>query len=335
MGPVTRVIVNFVIHDYIAVDIFFVLSGFLITALLLRDQDAPHFFHNFYMRRALRILPVFLVALLLFWHWFPNSGSYILICLLLVGNFSSRFGIPITSPIWTLCIEEQFYFFWPQALRRCTPKTIGWIAFSLAVFSMALRPLMMVFHGGMSIQNTYYRLDGLGLGSLAGCVYMAKEELGPGLTRVLEVLKSQTLLCIAVAAFLLTPLLSSYRYQMPLSISLTTFLGFRFILAVVNGWTSRFLASRVLGFFATISYGMYMYNAFVSYYIATHYGAPNMTHPWTLVLRTVLILGVTTVVSTLSLYLLEKPAQRLRRYVLYGPANVHEAMVTQVHPVST
>jgi len=334
VNPWVRALVNAVTHDYITVDIFFVLSGFLITALLLRDQRGQHFFYNFYWRRALRILPVFIVSLLLFWHAVPGSGSYLVLCLLLVANFNSRFGIPITSAIWTLCIEEQFYLLWPQALHRCKPKTIAWIAIALTVVSTVLRPLVLKLHGAMNVQYTFYRLDGLGFGSLAGCLYMAPEQLGSSIRRILRVLNSQTLTCVAAAALLLTPIFSNFAYLASLSITLTCYLTFRFIIAVMNGWTSHFIASRALGFIASISYGMYMYHSFVILYVFRHYGPPNMMHPWILGLHTVEIFAVTIAISTASLFLLEKPVQYLRPYVLRRPANTHEALVTQVHPVS-
>lgn len=332
VNPVVRSIVNAFVHDYVTVDIFFVLSGFLITALLLRDQGKPDFFRNFYWRRALRILPVFVIGLLLFWHLVPGSGTYVLICLLLVANFNSRFGIPVTSPIWTLCIEEQFYLIWPQALRRCKPRAIAWLAISLAAFSFVLRPTVDAIRGSMNIQYTFYRLDGLGLGALAGCVYMARDELGSTLTRILQILSSWTLAAIATATLLISPLFPNFHYQSPLSIALTSFLTFRFILAVMNGWTSSFISSKTLAFIASISYGMYMYHGFVIIYVFRYLGQPGMLHPWALMWRILVIFSLTILLSTISLYVLEKPVQRLRPYLLKRDANAHEAHATQTQP---
>src|SRR5215472_6982913 len=154
--PLIRTLATVVTHDYVTVDVFFVLSGFHITALLLRDRANPHLFNNFYWRRALRIVPVFLIALGLFWYVVPHSGAYLVLCVLLVANFSIRFGVQMTSAIWTLCIEEQLYLVWPQAVRRCKAKTIAWIAFWLSLFSTVLRPLVFRFHhGALNPQYTF------------------------------------------------------------------------------------------------------------------------------------------------------------------------------------
>jgi peptidoglycan/LPS O-acetylase OafA/YrhL len=335
-SPTLRWLSVAVTHDYITVDVFFVLSGFLITALLLRDQQKPYFFHNFYWRRVLRIVPVFLLALGLFWWVVPNSGWYIVLCLLLVANFSIRLGAQMASPIWTLCIEEQFYFFWPQIVRRCKPRTIAWVAFWLTVFSTVLRPLVQVFHHGV-INRLYtpYRLDGLGLGALAACVYMAPDQIGEKMTRIVKVLGSHILLALAIVAFLVLPSFPALIYQETISISLTSFLTFRFIYSVMRGRKFPFLGTAPLLFLASISYGIYMYHSFVINYFDVHHGVPDVQHPWAFAGRGLLVFAITIAASTASLYLIEKPAQHLRPFVLKRPANMHEAVVTQIHPEET
>jgi peptidoglycan/LPS O-acetylase OafA/YrhL len=336
VNPTLRWMAGAVTHDYITVDVFFVLSGFLITALLLRDQKAPHFFHNFYWRRVLRIMPVFLLALGMFWYVVPNSGSYIVLCLLLVANFSVRFGVPLSSPIWTLCIEEQFYFFWPQFLHRCKPRTIAWIAIWLSVFSIVLRLVVLTLrHGVMNRLYTFYRLDGLGLGALAACAYMAPEQMDKGLRLILKVLGSRILLAFAIVGFLVTPNFHHFIYQEGVSITLTCFLTFRFVYSVMRGRKLPFLGSGPLLFLASISYGIYMYHMFVVHYFEVHYGIPDMSHPWGFIVRAALVFGITIAAATASLYLIEKPAQHLRPFVLKQPANTREALVTQVHPEET
>lgn len=333
VNPALRWIANAVTHDYITVDVFFVLSGFLITALLLRDQRGPHFFHNFYWRRVLRITPVFLLALGMLWYVIPHSGTYVLLCLLLIANFSVRLGVQIATPIWTLCIEEQFYLFWPQVLRRCNLRVISWVAFWLVVFSTLLRPLVQVFHHGVINRlYTFYRLDALGLGALAACAYMAPEQMDEKMKQILKVLGSNLLLAIAIACFLVLPAFPHCRYQEAISISLTSFLTFRFVYSVMRGRRFRFLGWGPLLFVASISYGIYMYHSFVIYYFDAHYGWPDPQHPWTFLTRALLVFSITIAAATASLFLIEKPAQYLRPLVLKRPANIHEAVATQVHP---
>ena len=104
------------------VNLFFVLSGFLITSILLEARDKPHYFRNFYGRRALRIWPVYVLVLVVCYlnsHWFV--GLPVLEAIqdrALVGLSSCLCRIsftglpPAIGPTWSLAIEEQYYFFW-------------------------------------------------------------------------------------------------------------------------------------------------------------------------------------------------------------------------------
>ena len=96
------------------VDLFFVLSGFLITRILASHREMPikQYFGTFYMRRARRILPPYIalmiIASLLFgFSWLPTWYTY-----LGAMNFP-RVGPPELSMLWSLAVEEQFYLFWP------------------------------------------------------------------------------------------------------------------------------------------------------------------------------------------------------------------------------
>ena len=122
------------------VDVFFVVSGFLITALLLKEQaeTGTVSFRGFYLRRALRIMPayyVFLAAILLFYG--PGASEAVGIAALYLSNYDAALGDRLTNTVplghtWSLAIEEQFYLLWPLTLwlagRRAlvvTLTTIG------------------------------------------------------------------------------------------------------------------------------------------------------------------------------------------------------------------
>jgi len=125
-------------HAALGVRIFFVISGYLITSLLLEEikQFGNVSLLLFYARRALRILPAFLlfVAALAILNrlsviWLP-PGS-LLPVLTYTVNFSTR-NVWYTGHLWSLSVEEQFYFLWPFALRFLPPRS--WTAIALVAF---------------------------------------------------------------------------------------------------------------------------------------------------------------------------------------------------------
>src|ERR1700675_3186470 len=96
------------------VDLFFVLSGFLITGILLDSRADPHYFRNFYARRALRILPLYYAVLIVILLCYPNSGRYVLLSFFHLSNISPILGISmINGAMWSLSVEEHFYLVWP------------------------------------------------------------------------------------------------------------------------------------------------------------------------------------------------------------------------------
>lgn len=166
---------KFIAWGWAGVSLFFVLSGFLITGIILDSGSAPRFYSNFFARRFLRIWPVYWLLLFLYYFFFPFIFSGYrwmmhdvivapwLFLLLFVQNLW-----PITlpgaiGPTWSLAIEQQFYLFWTPIARRTPPR---WLL--LAAFTMlATSPLVRFFWGDrFTPTNTLTHLDGLAVGSL-------------------------------------------------------------------------------------------------------------------------------------------------------------------------
>jgi peptidoglycan/LPS O-acetylase OafA/YrhL len=129
------------------VDLFFVLSGFLITGILLREKRTPlEGLKHFYARRALRILPPYGMALLVTqiavgifwktdWPWLTSFAS----------NIGLAFGKMKTAalvPLWSLAVEEQFYLVWPWLLLWTTRRTVRIGAFACLLLAPCLRFLL-------------------------------------------------------------------------------------------------------------------------------------------------------------------------------------------------
>jgi peptidoglycan/LPS O-acetylase OafA/YrhL len=131
---------------WVGVDLFFVLSGFLITSILLRDRALPtaQYFGGFYARRARRILPPYLIVLALvaalglpgiewskiWWHFFT-----------FLQNFSVAwgYGTGALTPYWSLAVEEQFYLFWPVVVLLVPRRHLAVTCVAIVVAAPLLR----------------------------------------------------------------------------------------------------------------------------------------------------------------------------------------------------
>jgi peptidoglycan/LPS O-acetylase OafA/YrhL len=158
------------------VDIFFVLSGFLITAGLLGTRDKPHYFHNFHARRALRIWPVYVLVLAVVYlnaPWFigPSVWGAIktapwLAYIFFVQNLFHLSLPPALGPTWALAVEEQYYFIWAPMVRWLRrPSMLACVLLAALVCSPLMRYLDPAWMKGLST-HTLIKLDGIALGSL-------------------------------------------------------------------------------------------------------------------------------------------------------------------------
>ena len=181
---VEQAIVGVTKYGSYGVELFFVLSGFLITGILYDAQNKPHYFRNFYMRRLLRIFPLYygVLALLFFvaplipllqgptldylvdrqaWAWLYAVNIYIA----KQGDWSLSY----LDHFWSLAIEEHFYLFWPLVVFLLARRPRILIAVCLATALSAMLARLTGSLMGLSWWTTYvltpFRLDGLALGA--------------------------------------------------------------------------------------------------------------------------------------------------------------------------
>ena len=167
------------------VDLFFVLSGFLITGILLDQQEMDRRYRSFYARRSLRILPLYYGVLItcvcagrIIKHFGPHSpfgpSPAGWICYFL---YVQNWWLPIgrlyrteyLGPLWSLAIEEQFYLIWPTFIWRLSRRTLMNVCVAGACVAFSIRLLLML-PGSSALtyaayMNTFTRMDAL----LAGC----------------------------------------------------------------------------------------------------------------------------------------------------------------------
>lgn len=254
---------------WVGVDLFFVLSGFLITGILLDARGRPHYFRNFFARRALRLMPLYYGALLLFVYLLPAVGVLRHVPEELKGNaiwlwfYGTNFIVPslgwfTMSVFWSLSVEEHFYLLWPALISLLRPRALTAVLLGILLVSPFLRALTIQHHGILAGYTfTYCRLDGLATGALLA-LGMRQAELRPRLLRGAPV---------GVVLGALGFLAVSARHGTNFSAPAQQFVGFSLLALVFGalllvvlrgGLAGRAAASPTLTFFGKYSYGMYV-----------------------------------------------------------------------------
>ena len=156
------------------VNLFFVLSGFLITSILLEARDRPHYFRNFYARRALRIWPVYVLVLVVSYlnaPWFIGPPIFEAIknaswwaYILFLQNLFHFTLPPSIGPTWSLAIEEQYYFLWAPVVRLLRRP---WTLAAVLAGALMAAPLFRLSHfTWITPTHTLTHIDGIAMGSL-------------------------------------------------------------------------------------------------------------------------------------------------------------------------
>jgi peptidoglycan/LPS O-acetylase OafA/YrhL len=324
----------------VGVDLFFVLSGFLITGILLDQRGHAGYFRIFYARRVLRIVPVYVVFLLFSmwiaplvgvttpaiaqllrstqgWYWTYQSN---------VWDISHPFqpdGIP--AHLWSLAVEEQFYLLWPVAVALIAPRTLPRVALACVVAAELCR--IAVLASGAGPRVNYHllptRMDTLAIGAFLACAVR-----DPDLTRALARWRIGAIagaIALLGASLILhrsggEPLPVTQLFAFP---AITLVCGV-LVLMVVQSPT--LLTSRSLRFFGRYSYGMYIWHLLALHVLLER---TRVLTPYRLqgsyltyyIQAVAVTLGVSVLVALVSWHLIEQPFLRLKRYVPYLPAS--------------
>lgn len=300
---------------WMGVDLFFALSGFLITGILLDTKRSEGFFKNFYVRRCLRIWPLY-YSLLFFMFVVVRSLSRTGAAKMAATAspwwafpfFLQNFLLPIStnaagplSVTWSLAIEEQFYAVWPVVVRFCSPKLL----LRLAVAEMCLSPGLryyLALHSVHLYTNVFSRMDGLMAGALLA-ILVRSDRFVP----------SRFLVVAWAALFLATPLafVTEELDARWVVFSMTAIASAAFIyISLYSGqkWLQRVMTNRFLTFTGTISYGLYLLHK-ISFGIAESLHLEK--RPF---LMMALILVSSYLLALLSWNVLEKPFLKQKRF---------------------
>lgn len=336
-------------YGWAGVDIFFVLSGFLITGILYDTRDAPHHLRNFYIRRTLRIFPLYYGVLLMIfavtpvfhwkwtWQWIAwplYLGNFLRFLYPHLDNgFVSAFAdaglVSRAVPridlrlghFWTLCVEEQFYLLWPSIVFtvRDRRKLIAICAACVLLlpfartFATAHLPQPLV-SGGVVLHSTPFRFDTLLMGALIALLYR-----GPHRRRMQQA--AQVILLLAILCALSVPVywlrfhdsrLNDAVLHHPWLFSVVALFGGALMLrTLVPGTLAyRVFNLRLLRLIGTVSYGAYVFHD-IFHSVCYRLLAHYDPHG-AVILTAVVALALTLTLAFLSYHFFEYPLLRLK-----------------------
>lgn len=331
---------------WIGVDLFFVLSGFLITGILLDSRDAPSYFRSFYARRTLRIFPLywgFLAAVLLIPSHrialdFSSVAQHpVVYCTYLINVFWTIRPIEIpfawsTGHFWSLAVEEQFYLLWPAVVRALGRRRLVIVCLALVVACPLLRALLVsglaarwVTHQGPNMLMPA-RMDTFALGAL-----LAIAARTPGvLERVVR--RARAVMPLVggglVALFTRDRLLALAPWVSTVGFSLLALLFAWLIgstlVAAPGSLRRRAFEYPWLRFLGRYAYGLYVFHVPLAYWLGSQvrvYGglAPiGGSHIPAGIAFFVVAGSLSIAVAWLSWHLYESRFLRLKRFFPYG-----------------
>ena len=306
------------------VDLFFVLSGFLITSLLLEARPRPAYYRDFYWKRALRILPLYVLCLLGLLLAVPGSRDFVILSALFLSNFAHVLHVEGTGPFWTLAIEEQFYLLWPTVVRRLKIGALQRWALAIGVGTILLRLIAALF-GHRDYYFTFFHCDGLAWGAYLACRYSqrdaAKEDpRREGYAIAIGLVTGMMLIALSLGHAVSLGELAFSACLRQTGVALLAAALIAFLITHAGARYLGMLRSGILPFFGLISYAMYMLHLYVMELYDRLRGTPQAGNDLAYALRFASVLGTTIALCLVSRYAIELPAISLRRFVLTRPA---------------
>lgn len=313
------------------VKLFFVLSGFLITGILLKSRDIREehqqswFFsiRQFYIRRFLRIFPLyyFVIAVAFILNLEPVRQILPWLLTYTLNFYMSMQGwfVDHFAHFWTLAVEEQFYIVWPWFILF-TPRK--WLVPATVSFIL-LGPIYRAYeifiglNGVASYIFPLASLDSLGMGSLLAIL----AHHAPSLTPLERGLRRFALpVGLPISLYLLI-FPNSKLYAIFFDPAQALFFIWLVYSAAqgFKGWVGAVLESGPFTYIGKISYGVYVYHPFMLGLCRFIFEKAGWIYPENIWIQTALQSMATLVISSLSWYLMERPINNLKRYFSYVP----------------
>lgn len=270
LGDHAETVMRFAVFGQTGVDLFFVLSGFLITRILLSSRNQKNQIKNFYIRRFLRIFPLYYLFLILIFYILPQLGllkddvnliqklSYFFYFQGIRYTWFNDFSGPMH--FWSLAVEEHFYLFWPFIVSLLSFRNLVFTSIILIIISVLFRYFLKT-NGYSDFYFTICRLDSLALGAIISMIEVKN-------------ISSEKVRKVAIFLFLITTLMISCLFISKhifhssdliasLKFTLIGMFYFSIILYLLNSNKSiigSIINLGVFSFCGKISYGIYVYH---------------------------------------------------------------------------
>jgi len=298
---------------HMGVNLFFILSGFLITGILLDSRNQSDYYRNFYARRVLRIAPAYLLMVAILFFTQSITARYLAVCLLCLCNMPSLLGASNEySALWSLSVEEQFYFVWPLIIRKLSARSFAGLCTALVLLTPVLR--FVLLYGPPFLQDIRFKTWAVADFFAAGALLALAARLPhlrPRMHRAIA-----PLLLLGASLFAAQHLLPHPTTAALINVAHATYLepwlfGFAgfVLLAFLHPGIATHVACRPLIFLAKISYGLYLCHPFLFTLINAHWpiaAATNHSLFPQLLLRFLAEAAVSIAVAALSRYTLEE-----------------------------
>jgi peptidoglycan/LPS O-acetylase OafA/YrhL len=324
------------------VDLFFVLSGFLITGILLDTRHRPGALAVFYARRTLRIFPLYYCFMIFLFFVVPvverligkqppvlehsTAWMWLYGFNFLVAKFNTfDLGrvLSLLGPFWSLCVEEQFYLLWPFLIIRLPFQRMLWLFLSIVLVAVGLR-WYWIAHFPPPQLATYvllpFRMDSLAMGGLIAWIWR-RFACVSALHRIAGYLLAVT--AVVAVYGVTTGWQSNFQFGFAFwRLSVLVLLWAALILRVVSSaetsWLTRFLSRAWLRALGRYSYGIYVYH-FVIITLLVPPLQRMVAHRVSSPLVSILVakglaLAVALAVALISWRLIERPFLSLKRY---------------------
>ncbi|HPP88429.1 MAG TPA: acyltransferase [bacterium] len=328
MSTPFKYLIKIVRNGWVGVDIFFVLSGFLIGGQLIKEIKTTGAlnFKKFYLKRILRIFPAYYIALIIYIFVDKKYNEYLLIInqILYLHNYLGYiYGIS-----WSLAIEEQFYLLLPYFLYsirifiRCNLKITFYIFCAVISLPLIFRTiayfnLKNIYDTQFIIDNIYIlfhtRLDELMYGVLASWLYLEKKA-----TRLYSNIFFQMLLLIIIYSMIYISGFSGSAYKIIFQFSILGFIFSQFMITIMyikKNIICRILQSSFFVFISKISYALYLYHEITiilfkknNIHFNEIFNSPILNY----FLYFIVIFSLTIIISLLSWYIVEYPFLKIK-----------------------